>query len=128
AHLAKRSGDPREAARLPLPLERYFAGADVKACMRCHLDRPGTNPPLERVDPHPYTYVCAGCHDDALADWAEDLRAQIWRWPAEARATRMIQHALGRGSILHAADTVLKELSGLKPDAPAPAAEKAGAL
>jgi hypothetical protein len=125
AHLAKRTGDAKEAARLPLPLDRYFAGADAKACMRCHFDRPGANPALERGDPHPYTYVCAGCHDDAIAEWPADLRSQMPRWPADARAARVIQHALGRGSILHASHTVLHELSGLKPDVKTPAAEKA---
>jgi hypothetical protein len=37
----------------------------------------------------------------------------------------MIQHALGRGSKLHAAHTVLHELSGLKPDVATPAVDKA---
>jgi hypothetical protein len=128
AHLAKRNNDARDAARLPLPLHRYFAGAEAKACMRCMFDRPGDLPALERVDPHPYTYVCAGCHDDAVVDFPEDLRQQMPRWPVEVREARVIQHALGRGSTLQAAHTVLHELSGLVPKLPLRAEEKARSL
>jgi hypothetical protein len=128
AHLAKRTQSARDAARLPFPLDRYFAGASAKACMRCHFDRPGVLPPLERSDPHPYTYVCAGCHDDVMSEFPEDLSQQMERWPKDVREARATQMALGRGSKLHAAHTVLHELSGLAADAPTPAAEKARAL
>jgi hypothetical protein len=125
AHIAKRTNNAREAARLPLPLDRYFAGATAKACMRCHFDRPGSRKPLERTDPHPYTYVCAGCHDDAIGEFPEDLSPLMRHWPEEVREARAIQHALGRGSKLHAAHTVLHTLSGIAPNAPTRATEKA---
>lgn len=125
AHLAKRNDDAKDAARLPAPLDRYFAGPQAKACMRCHFDRPGTLPALERTDPHPYTYICAGCHDDAVAEFPEDLSQQMQRWPKEVRESRAIQHALGRGSKLQAAHTILHVLSGIPSDAPTPAGEKA---
>jgi hypothetical protein len=128
AHIAKRTNDAREAARLPLPLDRYFVGSSAKACMRCHFDRPGSRKPLERTEPHPYTYVCAGCHDDAIGELPEDLSALMPHWPEEVREARAIQHALGRGSKLHAAHTVLHELSGIAPDPPTRATEKARRL
>jgi hypothetical protein len=53
--------------------------------MRCHLDRPGVADALERDDPHPYTYVCAACHDEVLGEFAPDLAAQIDRWPRVVR-------------------------------------------
>ena len=62
AHIAKRTGSTADAQLLPAPLGDYFAGADPRACMRCHLDRPGKAGALERTDPHPYTYLCAACH------------------------------------------------------------------
>ena len=81
AHIAKRTGDGRDAKGLPQPLDHYFAGPTAKACMRCHLDRPGAQPALERGDPHPYTYVCAGCHVDVRGEFPPDLASQIDRWP-----------------------------------------------
>ena len=73
AHIAKRTGSAADAQLLPAPLGDYFAGADPRACMRCHLDRPGKASALERTDPHPYTYLCAACHDDVLAELPPDL-------------------------------------------------------
>lgn len=125
AHIAQWTESAAEAAALPFHLRQYFAGPHIKACMRCHLDRPGSRPALERDDPHPYTYVCAGCHDDARQELPADLAMQIDRWPDRARDARLIQHALGRASILNAFHTVLHRLSGLAPELPARAATKA---
>jgi hypothetical protein len=124
AHVAKRTGSAREADALPQPLGSYFAGPAAKACMRCHLDRPGAVPALERVDPHPYTYVCAGCHGDVRAEFPSDLSSQMERWPARVQEARVVQHALGRPSVLNAFYTVLYPLSGLAAEKPIPAAER----
>ena len=113
AHLAKLTGIEREAGQLPRPLREYFAGPDAKVCMRCHCDRPGLRRALERKDEHPYTYICAGCHDDAIAEFRPDLASQMERWTERAREARVIQHALGRPSKLMAAHTVMRRLSGL---------------
>jgi hypothetical protein len=124
AHLAQRTGDRREARRLPLPLDRYFAGTVAKACMRCHLDRPGALPALERRDPHPYTYLCAACHQDVRRELPPDLAAQMERWPRSVREARILEHGLGRPSVLHAIHAVLRPLAGLAPDRPLPAADR----
>jgi hypothetical protein len=113
AHIAKRAGVDREAQILPLPLDRYFAGPLAKACMRCHLDRPGALPALERRDPHPYTYICAGCHVEVRGEFSPDLVSQMDRWPDGARQARVLQRALGRPSKLTAMYSVLYPLSGL---------------
>lgn len=125
AHIAKRTGTAREAEGLPQPLDRYFAGPTAKACMRCHLDRPGALPALERGDPHPYTYICAGCHVDVRAEFPPDLASQMERWPRRVREARILQHAIGRPSTLNAIQTVLHPLSGLAAETPARAEEKA---
>jgi hypothetical protein len=125
AHIAKRTGTTGEADSLPLPLNRYFAGPKAKACMRCHLDRPGTLPALERGDPHPYTYVCAGCHDDVRAEFPLDLASQMDRWPRRVQEARVLQHALGRPSVLNAIHRVLYPLSGLAVETPVRAEKKA---
>ncbi len=125
AHVAKRTGHPKEAALLPMPLGDYFAGPEARACLRCHLDRPGAESPLERRDPHPYTYICAACHAEVLAEFPADLAAQIDRWPTEVRHARVIQHAVGRPSLLNVIGRVLLPLSGLSPEIPTTAAERA---
>ena len=125
AHLAKRSGSKADAALLPASLDEYFVGAEPRACMRCHLDRPGAAGALERRDPHPYTYICAGCHDEVLAEFTPDLAVQIDRWPREVREAKVMQHAIGRVSKLNAIGRVLYPLAGLAPDLPTPAAEHA---
>jgi hypothetical protein len=125
AHLAKRTGSKADAALLPAPLGDYFAGREARACMRCHLDRPGAAGALERRDPHPYTYICAACHDEVLGEFAPDLAVQIDRWPREVREAKVMQHALGRVSKLNAIGRVLYPLAGLEPDLPTPAAERA---
>ena len=125
AHIAKRSGNTREAETLPQPLDRYFAGRTAKACMRCHLDRPAALPALERSDPHPYTYICAGCHVDVRAEFPSDLGSQMDRWPQHLQHTRVMQHALGRPSMLNAIHDVLYPLSGLTAERPVRADEKA---
>ena len=125
AHLAKRTGSETEARLLPAPLEEYFAGAKPRACIRCHLDRPGTSSALERTDPHPYTYLCAACHDEVLAEFPPDLAIQMDRWPREVREARVLQHGIGRVSRLNAIGRVLHPLAGLEPELPTPAAERA---
>ena len=125
AHLAKRIGSEAEARMLPVPLTKYFAGAKPRACMRCHLDRSGTSSALERTDPHPYTYLCAACHDEVLAEFPPDLTIQMDRWPPEVREARVLQHGLGRVSRLNAVGRVLYPLAGLEPELPTPAAERA---
>jgi hypothetical protein len=128
AHIAQWTGSASEAASLPFHLRQYFAGPQIKACMRCHLDRPGSHPALERIDPHPYTYICAGCHDDARAELPADLAMQMDRWTDRVRDARVIQHALRRASVLNAFHTVLHRLSGLAPQLPSRAAANARTL
>jgi hypothetical protein len=125
AHLAKRTGNNVDAAVLPMPLDDYFAGQDARACMRCHLDRRGASGALERDDPHPYTYICAACHDEVLGELSPDLAVQIDRWPRPVREAKIIQQALGHTSALNAIGRVLHPLAGLDPDLPTPAAERA---
>jgi len=93
--------------------------------MRCHLDRPGTLGALERTDPHPYTYLCAACHDEVVAELPPDLATQLDRWAAEAREAKVLQQGLGRASRLNALGRVLHPLAGLEPELPTPAAERA---
>jgi hypothetical protein len=93
--------------------------------MRCHLDRPGRSGALERKDPHPYTYVCAACHDEVLGEFSVDLAEQMEHWSRELREARVLQRALGRVSKLNAIGRVLHPLAGLEPDLPTLAAERA---
>ena len=125
AHLAKRTRSHADASLLPAPLDDYFAGDEARACMRCHLDRPGTAAPLERRDPHPYTYICAACHDEVLGGFAPDLAVQIDRWPRAVREAKVIQQAIGHVSKLNAIGRVLHPLAGLEPELPTPASERA---
>lgn len=125
AHLAKRSGSDAEARLLPAPLREYFAGDKPRACMRCHLDRPGRSNALERTDPHPYTYLCAACHDEVLAEFPPDLASQMDRWPPERREASVVQHGIGRVSRLNAIGRILHPLAGLEPELPTPAAARA---
>lgn len=125
AHLAKRTGNRSEASVLPAPLSEYFAGSEARACMRCHLDRPGAAGALERRDPHPYTYICSGCHDDVLGEFSPDMAAQVDRWPRAVREAKIIQSAFGRVSKLNAIGRALHPLAGLVPELPTPAAERA---
>ena len=125
AHIAIRTNSAAEAQVLPAPLDDYFAGADPRACMRCHLDRPGRSGPLERTDPHPYTYLCAACHDEVVGEWPPDLASQVDRWPQQVREAKVLQHGLGRVSRLNVMDRILLPLAGLEPELPTPAAERA---
>jgi hypothetical protein len=125
AHIAKRTNSAAEAHLLPAPLDDYFAGADPRACMRCHLDRPGRSRPLECTDPHPYTYLCAACHDEVVGEWPPDLASQVDRWPQQVREAKVLQHGLGRVSRLNAMGRILHPLAGLEPELPVPAAERA---
>jgi hypothetical protein len=93
--------------------------------MRCHLDRPGPLPALERRDPHPYTYICAACHVEARAEFPPDLASQMDRWPRRVQEARVLQHAIGRPSVLRAIHTVLHPLSGLAVETPLRAADRA---
>ena len=125
AHLAKRTASQSDARLLPLPLDDYFVGSEPRACMRCHLDRPGRTGALERNDPYPYTYVCAACHDEVLGEFSVDIAEQMERWSREMREAKVLQRALGRVSKLNAIGRALHPLSGLEPDLPTPAAEHA---
>ena len=124
AHLAKRTGSSADVDRLSAPLDAHFAGDEPRACMRCHLDRPGSAAALERVDPHPYTYICAACHDEVLQEFSPDLAEQMDRWPAAVRDAKVMQKAMGRVSKLNAIGRVLRPLAGLEPDVPVPASER----
>jgi hypothetical protein len=122
AHVAqRRDGNSAHADLLPLPLSSYFATPEARVCMRCMLDRPGEHSALEKRDPHPYTYVCAACHDETLADFPPDLREQADRWPERLRHDRVIERAIGRPSRLRAEKEVLAALAGLEPEVPPPA-------
>jgi hypothetical protein len=123
AHIAQRKdADSRAASVLPLPLQAYFATGEDRVCMRCLVDRPGVLPPLEKDDP--YTYVCAACHDEVIADVPFDLQVQIPRWSAEARRDRIIHRALGRPEKLRAIKEVHAVLAALEPEIPLPATMK----
>jgi hypothetical protein len=120
AHIARRTdGEARAAELLPRPLSEYFATGEDRVCMRCLLDRPGVLPSLEKDDP--YTYVCAACHDEAIADVPPDLQVQIPRWSEKARRDRVIHRALGRPEKLRAIKEVHAVLAGLEPEIPLPA-------
>jgi hypothetical protein len=125
AHLAHRTGSKTDARLLPYALTDYFVRPDARACMRCHLDRAGAAGALERTDPHPYTYICAGCHDEVLAELPADLADQMDRWPRAVREAKVMQHAISRVSKLNAIGRVLMPLSGLPPEMPTPAAANA---
>jgi hypothetical protein len=123
AHIARRTdGDSRAARLLSRPLSAYFATDEDRVCMRCLLDRPGARAPLEKDDP--YTYVCAACHDEVLADVPPDLQVQIPRWSAEARRDRTIHRALSRPEKLRAIKEVHPVLAGLAAEVPSPAPAK----
>lgn len=116
AHLAIR----KQAFSLPEPLDHYFAHGEARVCFRCLFDRPGERPPLERDDPHPYTYVCSACHDETLGSFPADLAASMPKWSDHDRAMRTIERALGRPSKLTAELQVLNKMSGLSPELPPP--------
>jgi hypothetical protein len=125
AHLARHTANRSDARLLPLPLEHYFVGPEPRACMRCHLDRPGRSGALERTDPNPYTYVCAACHDEVLGEFSVDIAEQMEHWSRAMREAKVIQRALGRVSKLNAIGRVLHPLYGLEHDLPTAAAERA---
>jgi hypothetical protein len=125
AHLAKRTGRKDEADLLFAALDDCFVDAHPRACMRCHLDRPGISGSLERRDPHPYTYICAACHDEVLGEFPPDLAVQADRWPRDVRDAKVMQHAVSHISKLNAVGRVLLPLAGLEAEQPAPAAERA---
>ncbi|HET7436278.1 MAG TPA: hypothetical protein VFN10_16330 [Thermoanaerobaculia bacterium] len=120
AHIAKRGAKPEieEQLALPWPLDRYFAHDDARVCFRCLFDRASDYAPLERTDPHPYTYLCGRCHEEVLGDFPPDLLESAGAWPPSDREARIIEHALGRPSKLKAESKVLNELAALAPDLP----------
>lgn len=120
AHIAIRGAKPEveEMLSLPLPLGRYFANGEGRVCFRCLFDRDGRLPALERTDPHPYTYVCAACHEEVLRDFPADLLESAPSWGADGLEARVIEHALGRPSKLKAELKVLNEMSGLATELP----------
>jgi hypothetical protein len=128
AHIARRTGRRSDLNALRVPLDRLFAAEAARACMRCHLDRPGARPPLERTDPHPYTYLCGACHAEVRDEFPPDLASQMDRWPWHLQEARVLQHALGRTSVLRAIHTVLHPLCGLPEELPKAAAEQAVAM
>jgi len=122
AHIAIRGAklEVEEILRLPMPLESYFAHGEDRVCFRCLFDRPGKLPPLERADPHPYTYLCAACHEEVLGDFPSDLLASAGRWTNDEREAHVIERALGRPAKLKAELLVLAKMTGIAPDMPAP--------
>jgi hypothetical protein len=120
AHLARVTGDQQIMRGLPRPLEEYFATPEDRVCMRCLFDRPGTESPLVRSDPHPETYVCSACHGEVLDGFPPDMKPLVERCSRERRNTAVIQRALSRPEILRASETVLAVLSGLPPAEPRP--------
>jgi hypothetical protein len=121
AHIEKRAAGEVPAGTLPMPLDHYFAHEEARACMRCHLDRPGNRGPLERLDPpYPYQYICAACHDEVMSDSPPDLIDKIAALSDFHRHSLVIEKALGRPSALKAEKEVLAKLSGLPPDLPVP--------
>lgn len=125
AHLAKMSRDPEDAAVLPRALSSYFAGERARVCMRCLLDRPGREPAIERRHPHPFTYICAACHEEVFAEFPVDLLPQLHQAERKAREARVIHKALGRPSRLTAVRQVLHPLSGIEAEHSVAASEKA---
>jgi hypothetical protein len=116
AHVAKRGLlEIEERIHLPMPLESYFANEQAKACMRCHFDRPGQNAPIERVDPHPYHYLCSACVDETFAMFPPDLAEQSKRWEKRDWESRVFEKAMGRPSRIKAELGVMTKYSGLAP-------------
>jgi hypothetical protein len=115
AHIARRKdGESSHARELALPLSEYFASDEDRVCMRCLVDRPGTQPALEKQDP--YTYVCAACHTETQAQFPVDLQCQIPRWREEDLRDRVIHKALGRPMKVQAVKEVHTRLAGLPPE------------
>jgi hypothetical protein len=122
AHIAMRGAKPEleETLSLPMPLGHYFANGEDRVCFRCLFDRPGKLPPLERSDPHPYTYLCAACHEEVLSDFPLDILDSAPRWTDRERENHVLERALGRSAKLMAEMLILPKLSGLAPSMPAP--------
>jgi hypothetical protein len=122
AHIAQRKEGDSHADILPLPLSAYFASKEDRVCMRCLFDRPGERAALEKQDP--YTYLCAACHDETVAEFPPDLRVQMPTWSAESHRDRVLHKALGRPMKLTAIKEVQSVLAGQPPEVPVPATEK----
>ena len=120
AHVAIRGAkpEPEEMIALPRQLSQYFANGEDRVCFRCLFDRPGRHAPLERIDPHPYIYLCAACHDEVAADFPNDFYDSYVRWPARDQESHVLERALGRPSKLKAELLVLAKMSGLAPEMP----------
>jgi hypothetical protein len=113
AHVAHATGNETLARELPRPVREYFATGEHRTCMRCLLDRPGTNHALLREKPH--TFVCAACHDETIEALPPDLASLFHRWSAEAREARVLDRALTHSSKRRAQDEVHTVLAGLEP-------------
>jgi hypothetical protein len=122
AHIAIRSARPEveELLALPMPIDRYFAHGEDRVCFRCLFDRPGKLPPIERVDPHPYHYLCGACHEEVLSDFPADVLQSASRWTDRERESHVLEHALGRPSKLKAELLILAKMAGIAPDLPPP--------
>lgn len=120
AHVAIRGRKPEleEIAALPMPLGTYFANGEARVCFRCLFDRPGNLRPIERDDPHPYTYLCAACHQEVLGDFPTDQLESVSRWNEDERENHVIERALGRASKLKTEMLTLAKMSGIAGDMP----------
>jgi hypothetical protein len=90
-----------------------LANRSKRTCMRCLLDRPGTETPLLREYPH--IYVCSACHGEVRSSFPPDIRSQLDAWPRHVRDARIIERALGRSSKQRAKDEVHTVLAGQLP-------------
>jgi hypothetical protein len=113
AHIAHRTRDDEESKKLLHPLDAYFAGERTRACLRCHLDRAGAQPAIERGGERPPAYLCAACHNEVLKEFPPDIAAQAGQWPDHVREDRVMALALERPSQLNAFFQVLFPLTGL---------------
>jgi hypothetical protein len=108
------------AIRQLMILTSHVEGRYVRACMRCHLDREGHLGAIERTDPHPYQFICAGCHDEVMRDFPADLVDQVNALDDYDRQSLVIEKALSRPSALACEHEVLSKLADLPPDMPPP--------
>jgi hypothetical protein len=101
-------------------LTRHVEGRYARACMRCHLDLEGRLGAIERADPHPYQFICAGCHDEVMRDFPPDLVDRVNALDDYDRQSLVIEKALSRPSLLACEQEVLSKLADLPPDMPPP--------
>jgi hypothetical protein len=101
-------------------LDAQLANRGGKACMRCHLDRPGQLAALERTDPEPYQYICSACHEEVLAEFPPDIAEKSGQWTRRELENKVLEKAISRSSKLTVESTVLCKLADLAPDMPKP--------